>query len=141
MLFKETMSVYTQNHRKHINRNLDLSIVKGGGTYSYHWALKGYTHNEVWDFNYSGYNGSSAAFRVLCVVLTGRGWLSQYSDWTTGIRFQKGEGTPRFGTAFWGPFSCVVKGQKRETETSFLSSAEVKNACTFTSTPPYVFMA
>jgi hypothetical protein len=32
--------VYTENHTKPIIQNAELLIVKAGGTYSYHWALK-----------------------------------------------------------------------------------------------------
>jgi hypothetical protein len=39
-LFKEIIAVYSENHMKHI-QNEELLIVKAGGTYSYHWALKG----------------------------------------------------------------------------------------------------
>jgi hypothetical protein len=41
MLFKEIIAVYSDIHAKHINKNAELSIVEAGGTYSYHWALKG----------------------------------------------------------------------------------------------------
>jgi hypothetical protein len=41
----EIIAVYTENHTKPINtpcgQNAELLIVKAGGTYSYHWALKG----------------------------------------------------------------------------------------------------
>jgi hypothetical protein len=45
MQFEETVAVYCEKHTKHINtlrgQNADLLIVKTGGTYSYHEALKG----------------------------------------------------------------------------------------------------
>jgi hypothetical protein len=44
MLFKEVITVYTENHAKPIHtkcRVFDLLTVEAGGTYSYHWALKG----------------------------------------------------------------------------------------------------
>jgi hypothetical protein len=40
MLFKETISIFIENHAKQTNKNADLLIVEIGGTYSYHWALK-----------------------------------------------------------------------------------------------------
>jgi hypothetical protein len=39
-LFEEIIAVYSENHTKQI-KNAELLIVKAGGTYSYHWALKG----------------------------------------------------------------------------------------------------
>jgi hypothetical protein len=39
-LFKEIITVYTENHTKQI-QNTDLLIVKTGGTYNYHWVLNG----------------------------------------------------------------------------------------------------
>jgi hypothetical protein len=39
------------------------------------------------------------------------------------------------------PLSPVVKRSCRETDRSFPSSAEVKHAWSYTSTPPYVFVA
>jgi hypothetical protein len=45
MLLREIIAVHTENHTKPINtlcgQNAELLIVKAGGTYSYHWALKG----------------------------------------------------------------------------------------------------
>jgi hypothetical protein len=41
MLFKEIISVCSENHTKLINTNEELFIVEAGGTYSYHWALNG----------------------------------------------------------------------------------------------------
>jgi hypothetical protein len=45
MLFKEIIVVYSENHMKAINilcgKMEELLIVKEGGTYSYHLALKG----------------------------------------------------------------------------------------------------
>jgi hypothetical protein len=38
MLFEEIITVYTEDHMKHINTKM---IVEAGGTYSYHWALNG----------------------------------------------------------------------------------------------------
>jgi hypothetical protein len=40
-LFKEIIAFYSENHTKHINKNEELLIVETGGTYIYHWALKG----------------------------------------------------------------------------------------------------
>jgi hypothetical protein len=44
-LFKEIIAVYTENHMKHMDtlceQIVELLKVKAGGTYSYHWALKG----------------------------------------------------------------------------------------------------
>jgi hypothetical protein len=37
MLFKEIISVYSENHTKSI---IELMIIKSGGTYSYHCAFK-----------------------------------------------------------------------------------------------------
>jgi hypothetical protein len=44
-LFKEIIAVYSENHIKPMNalsgKNVELLNIKEGGTYSYHWALKG----------------------------------------------------------------------------------------------------
>jgi hypothetical protein len=46
MLFKEIMAVYSEHNKKPINtlngRNAELLNVKGGGTYDYYSALKGF---------------------------------------------------------------------------------------------------
>jgi hypothetical protein len=46
MLLGEGVIVYLENHVKPTNtvgeENVELLIVKEGGTYSYHWALKCY---------------------------------------------------------------------------------------------------
>jgi hypothetical protein len=46
MLYSEIIAVCSQIHTKHINtlcgQNEELPIVKPGGTYSNHWALKSY---------------------------------------------------------------------------------------------------
>ena len=46
MLYREIIAVYSEIHTKHINtlcgQNVELLLVKLGGTYSNHWALKGY---------------------------------------------------------------------------------------------------
>jgi hypothetical protein len=39
-LFKEIISVYSENNTKLIIQNADLLTVKAGRTYTYHWALK-----------------------------------------------------------------------------------------------------
>jgi hypothetical protein len=39
MLFKEIIAVYSEINTK--NNKMQLLIVEAGGTYSYHWALKG----------------------------------------------------------------------------------------------------
>jgi hypothetical protein len=45
MLFKEIISVYSENNVKLINtfcgQNAELLNIKAGGTYNYHLALKG----------------------------------------------------------------------------------------------------
>jgi hypothetical protein len=45
MLYSEIIAVYSQIHTKHINalcgQNVEYFYAKPGGTYSYHWALKG----------------------------------------------------------------------------------------------------
>jgi hypothetical protein len=45
MLFKEIITVYSENHTKPINKhfgqNAELLILKAGGAHSYHWILKG----------------------------------------------------------------------------------------------------
>jgi hypothetical protein len=45
MFFNEIITVYSENHMKPMNllcgQNAELLIVKAGGTYSYHWVLKG----------------------------------------------------------------------------------------------------
>jgi hypothetical protein len=44
MLFRETVAVYCENHKKHINtlpgENVELSLLRVRGTDSYHLALK-----------------------------------------------------------------------------------------------------
>ena len=46
MLYREIMAACSEIHTKRINRlwgkNVELFSVKPGGTYSDHWALKGY---------------------------------------------------------------------------------------------------
>jgi hypothetical protein len=42
MLFKEIISVYSDNHIEPMNINTEVLIVKVTGTYSYHSALKSY---------------------------------------------------------------------------------------------------
>jgi hypothetical protein len=45
ILFRKIIAVYSENHSKQINimseQNAELLIIKAGGTYSYHWSLKG----------------------------------------------------------------------------------------------------
>jgi hypothetical protein len=41
MLFKDIIAVYTENHKRPINKNSHEIIVEAGGTYSYHGKLKG----------------------------------------------------------------------------------------------------
>jgi hypothetical protein len=45
MLFKESVAVYCENRTEHTDticgQNAEFWYVKGGGTYSNHWALKG----------------------------------------------------------------------------------------------------
>jgi RecB family endonuclease NucS len=45
MLYREIIAVCSQIHKKHVNalcgQNVELVIVKPGGTYSNHRALKG----------------------------------------------------------------------------------------------------
>jgi hypothetical protein len=45
MLYSETIDVCSQIHTKHINalcgQNVELLNVKPGGTYRYHWVVKG----------------------------------------------------------------------------------------------------
>ena len=44
MLYREIIAVCSKIHTKHINilsgQNVEFVIVKNGGTYSNHWALK-----------------------------------------------------------------------------------------------------
>jgi hypothetical protein len=46
MLFGETVAVYCENHTEHTDtlcgQNVKFPCVKIGGTYSNHWALKGF---------------------------------------------------------------------------------------------------
>jgi hypothetical protein len=46
MLFREIIAVYYENHTEHINtfcgQNAEFRHVKLYGTYSNHWALRGY---------------------------------------------------------------------------------------------------
>jgi hypothetical protein len=41
MLFKEIIAVYIENRTKPISAKAKLVILKAGGSYNYHWALKG----------------------------------------------------------------------------------------------------
>jgi hypothetical protein len=45
MWFREIIAAYYENHTKPVNtlceQNAELLTIKVGGTYSYHWALKG----------------------------------------------------------------------------------------------------
>jgi hypothetical protein len=45
MPFRETVSIYYENHMEHTDtlcgQNAESSYVKAGGTYNNHWALKG----------------------------------------------------------------------------------------------------
>jgi hypothetical protein len=45
VLFREIIAVYSETHTKPINtfcgQGVELVIVKAGGTYIYHWVLKG----------------------------------------------------------------------------------------------------
>jgi hypothetical protein len=47
MLYREIIAVYSEIHRKHLNtlcgRDVEFVNVKPDGTYSNHWALKGYS--------------------------------------------------------------------------------------------------
>jgi hypothetical protein len=47
MLYSEIIAVCSEIHTKHINtlcgQNVEFVNVKRGGTYSNHWALKGYS--------------------------------------------------------------------------------------------------
>jgi hypothetical protein len=40
MLFKEIITVYTENHTKPINTKYTVNV-KVGGTYSYRWEING----------------------------------------------------------------------------------------------------
>ena len=46
MLYREIIAVCSEIHTKHINtlcgQNVELLLVKHGGTYSDHWVLEGY---------------------------------------------------------------------------------------------------
>jgi hypothetical protein len=77
------------------------------------------------------------------------------TGWTTGVRFPAGakffslrrrvqtgsEAHPALDLMCTGGSFPEVKWHGRETDHSHPSSAEVKNAMSYTSTPPYVFMA
>jgi hypothetical protein len=41
MLFKETIAVYKENHKKPINTKRTVTDSYVNGTYCYHWALGG----------------------------------------------------------------------------------------------------
>jgi hypothetical protein len=56
MLFEKIIPVYIENHTKPIKQNAKLLVVKAGGTYSYHWALK--------------INAQMGGCKVLCCVMT-----------------------------------------------------------------------
>jgi hypothetical protein len=40
-LFKEVITVYSENHTKPINKNASSLAAEGAGTYNNHWDLKG----------------------------------------------------------------------------------------------------
>jgi hypothetical protein len=40
MMFREIIGVYFENSKKHVVKNTQLLIIKGGGTYSNYRALK-----------------------------------------------------------------------------------------------------
>jgi hypothetical protein len=51
VLFRKIIAVHSKNHNKLINvfceKNVELLIIKAGGTYSYHWAFKDYGTDVV----------------------------------------------------------------------------------------------
>jgi hypothetical protein len=40
-LFKEIIDIYSEKHKTPQIQNAKLPFFKAGGTYSYHWTLKG----------------------------------------------------------------------------------------------------
>jgi hypothetical protein len=52
MLYREIIAVCSEIHIKHINtlfgQNVEFFNVKPGGTYSNHWALKGYIYIYIY---------------------------------------------------------------------------------------------
>jgi hypothetical protein len=55
VLFREIIAIYSENHTKPIytlcGQNAELLILKVGGTYSYHWALKVQGSHNVQNLN------------------------------------------------------------------------------------------
>ena len=55
MMYSEIIAVCSQIHTKHINtlceQNVELLNVKPGGTYSDHWAVKGYLYRIHWSYD------------------------------------------------------------------------------------------
>jgi hypothetical protein len=53
MLYREIIAVCSEIRTKHINtlrgQNVELLSVKPGGTYSNHWALKGWGKKQKWN--------------------------------------------------------------------------------------------
>jgi hypothetical protein len=63
MLCREIIAVSSEIHTKHINtlcgQNVELVNVKPGGTYSNHWALKGYSPYRAVNTLHFGYKNQS----------------------------------------------------------------------------------
>jgi hypothetical protein len=63
MLYREIIAVCSEIHTKHINtlcgQNVGFVNVKPGGTYSNHWALKGYNWYCVINTLRLGYTNQS----------------------------------------------------------------------------------
>jgi hypothetical protein len=45
-LFKKIIAICSKKHMKRINTNVRWLIIEAGGTYSYRWALKGYSTSQ-----------------------------------------------------------------------------------------------
>jgi hypothetical protein len=58
MLFREVMTIYCENHKKHKNtstllgQNAEFWYAKTGGIYSKHWDLKSYLTTYIFMYMY-----------------------------------------------------------------------------------------
>jgi hypothetical protein len=73
MLYREIIAVCSEIHTKHINtlcgQNVELLNVKPGGTYSNHWALRGYLHSTAQLLGRSHFLILRTYSGTLCIVL------------------------------------------------------------------------
>jgi hypothetical protein len=71
-MFQEIIAVYSENHTKPINtlcgQNTELLNIKAGGTYSYHYALKG-SNGKVQKKIFGQEKGHSSLEQTLFYIL------------------------------------------------------------------------